>query len=146
MNKLKSVVIRCTAQEFHNIIEPTLRQYWYKSVSDFNDFQPFDCAVMIYEDSTYAIVSETTYTLRPKSYTRLTLSDFQAYHPLLAFFTVHANDVYDAEAIVKDVCPCGVDINEIIVPRHLKDDVAAALFDARVTYVVSDQPCKSKQR
>ena len=141
--ELKRVFIPCNAEEYLTIVQPTLlaNGCWadgYNAEWDngcigvrvFGDGEFWPC---VYEPALFV-------------YTTLTVAELTKQYPLPAYFTVHANDLHDAEAIVKDVCACEVDGNEIIVPRHLKDDVAAALFDARVTYVVSDQPCKSKQQ
>jgi hypothetical protein len=146
MNKLKSVVIPCTAQEFQNIVEPTLRQYGYTCVSVFNDFESFDCGVMIYEDGTYSVISETSYTLRPKSYTRFLITDLQTHHPLYTYATVHAQHVDDAVEILRDLFTLEVDGNELRLPNNYQESAAAMLFDALIPVVFSSETCKSKQR
>lgn len=139
--ELKRVFIPCEAEEYLTIVQPTLlaNGCW---ISGNNAKWEDGCiGAAVFGDEEFMTVAREI-----EGYTTLTLEELQKQYPLATYFTFHANDVNDAEAIVNQVCACEVDGNEIVVPRYLRDEVAAALFDARVTYVVSNQPCKSKQR
>lgn len=142
MNKLKSVVIPCTAQEFHNIVEPILSANHYVGVKLGTDWNHYYSAVTIFEDSEW-MASTLKNHCNP---TLMTVAELQAYHQLYTYATVHAQHVDDAVNLLRDLFTLEVDGNELRLPKNYQESAAAMLFDALIPVVFSSEPCKSKQR
>ena len=140
MNKLKSVVIPCTAQEYYDIVFPTLRACSYKHETGY-EWSDNCVGVVIFGDSTWMASARVDF-LSPT----MTVSEFQTYHPLYTYATVHAKDLDDAVEVLRDVFAVEVDGNEIKLPRMHQESAAVLLFDALIPAVFSSEPCKSKQR